>query len=74
MPSNVHVSQHPCLRAKLSQLRSASTNAADTKRLVHEISTMVACEAFATGLSAYQRGTVSALLPHSRIAADQSFQ
>lgn len=35
---------------------------------------MVACEAFATGLSAYERGTVSALLPHSRIAADQSFQ
>ncbi|KAK0279932.1 hypothetical protein LTR35_000981 [Friedmanniomyces endolithicus] len=44
-PDGVHISSHPCLRAKLSQLRSSSTNAADTKRLVHDISTIIACEA-----------------------------
>ncbi|KAK3109576.1 hypothetical protein LTR53_017030 [Teratosphaeriaceae sp. CCFEE 6253] len=45
LPNTVHVAAHPCLRAKLSQLRSSSTNAAETKRLVHEIATIIACEA-----------------------------
>ncbi|KAK5118992.1 hypothetical protein LTR62_000203 [Meristemomyces frigidus] len=57
LPPNVHVSTHPCLRAKLSQLRSSSTNAANAKRLVHEISTILSCEALACGLSAEPVGT-----------------
>ncbi|KAK3069419.1 hypothetical protein LTR53_012246 [Teratosphaeriaceae sp. CCFEE 6253] len=56
-PDTVHVSAHPCLRAKLSQLRSSSTNAADTKRLVHEIATIIACEALGHELSAVETGT-----------------
>ncbi|ROW12146.1 hypothetical protein VMCG_00061 [Cytospora schulzeri] len=52
LPKNVHVSQHPCLRAKLSQLRSKSTNAKDVKTLVHEISLIVGCEALATAITA----------------------
>lgn len=47
LPSNVHVSNHPCLRAKLSQLRSKSTNARDTKTLVHEIALLLGSEALA---------------------------
>ncbi|TDZ18979.1 Uracil phosphoribosyltransferase [Colletotrichum orbiculare MAFF 240422] len=47
LPSNVHVSQHPCLRAKLSQLRSQSTKAKEVKALVHEIGLIIACEALA---------------------------
>ena len=58
-PSNVHVSTHPCVRAKLSQLRSSSTNARDTKILIHEIATLVGCEALAHGLTNIQTGTVS---------------
>ena len=52
LPSNVHISQHPCLLAKLSQLRSKNTSARDVERLVHEITLIVATEAFATSLSA----------------------
>lgn len=59
LPSNTHVSTHPCVRAKLSQLRSASTKASETKSLVHEIATLVACEALGHGLSTVQGGTVS---------------
>jgi hypothetical protein len=59
MPHNVHVSQHPCLRAKLSQLRSHTTNPKETKALVHEISLIVACEALAQGLKTTPSGTVS---------------
>ncbi|KAH0533670.1 hypothetical protein FGG08_007601 [Glutinoglossum americanum] len=47
LPSNVHVSTHPCLHAKLSQLRSAATNSRDTNRLIHEIALIVGCEALA---------------------------
>jgi uracil phosphoribosyltransferase len=47
LPSNVHISRHPCLRAKLSQLRSKSTNARETKELVHEISLILGTEALA---------------------------
>ncbi|KAI7112206.1 hypothetical protein D0869_12775 [Hortaea werneckii] len=56
LPSNAHVSAHPCIRAKLSQLRSASTNARDTKALVHDIATIVGCEAFAHGLTTAEVG------------------
>lgn len=60
-PSNVHVSKHPCLQAKLSQFRSKSTNARETKALVHEIALIVSCEALAKGLKAVSSGTVSVL-------------
>ncbi|KAH6636363.1 uracil phosphoribosyltransferase-domain-containing protein [Chaetomium tenue] len=51
LPPNVHVSQHPCLLAKLSQLRSQDTPPRDVKGLIHDISLIVACEAFAKGLT-----------------------
>ncbi|KAL2156307.1 hypothetical protein VTH82DRAFT_1052 [Thermothelomyces myriococcoides] len=50
IPSNVHVSQHPCLLAKLSQLRSKSTPPKDVKGLIHEISLILGCEALAKEL------------------------
>ena len=59
LPSNVHVSNHPCLRAKLSQLRSKAANARETKALVHEIALIVGCEALASGLHTTSSGTVS---------------
>lgn len=68
-PPNVHVSSHPCVKAKLSQLRSASTSAKDTKTLIHEIATMVGCEALAHGLSTAQTGTVSSPSPAVQPAA-----
>ncbi|KAK7706024.1 hypothetical protein SLS63_014050 [Diaporthe eres] len=51
LPKNVHVSSHPCLRAKLSQLRSKSTPSKDVKALVHEISLIVGCEALASAIT-----------------------
>ncbi|KAK4252145.1 uracil phosphoribosyltransferase-domain-containing protein [Corynascus novoguineensis] len=51
LPSNVHVSQHPCLLSKLSQLRSQNTPPRDVKGLIHDISLILGCEAFAKGLS-----------------------
>ncbi|KAF5666375.1 uracil phosphoribosyltransferase [Fusarium heterosporum] len=50
LPSNVHVSQHPCLQAKLSQLRSKSTSPREVKSLIHEVSLIVSCEALASSL------------------------
>jgi uracil phosphoribosyltransferase len=50
LPSNIHVSSHPCLQAKLSQLRSHSTSSRETRSLVHEIATILGVEAFAAGL------------------------
>ncbi|KAK1992133.1 uracil phosphoribosyltransferase [Colletotrichum falcatum] len=52
LPPNVQVSQHPCLRAKLSQLRSQSTPAKYVKTLVNEIALMVAYEALAVSTQA----------------------
>ncbi|RYP75452.1 hypothetical protein DL771_002337 [Monosporascus sp. 5C6A] len=52
LPSNVHLSQHPCLRAKLSRLRSKQTHVREAKALVHEIATILGCEALATTLTA----------------------
>ncbi|KAM0722554.1 hypothetical protein Q7P37_001995 [Cladosporium fusiforme] len=65
VPSNVHVSTHPCLRAKLSILRSQSTKARETKQLVHEISTIVGCEALAHALTVAETGTDTSPLGYS---------
>ncbi|KAI1172968.1 uracil phosphoribosyltransferase-domain-containing protein [Nemania sp. FL0916] len=51
LPSNVHVSKHPCLLAKLSSLRSVETEARQVKSLVHDIALIVGCEAFASALT-----------------------
>ncbi|KAI0143511.1 PRTase-like protein [Xylariaceae sp. FL1272] len=51
LPSNVHVSRHPCLLSKLSLLRSKSTHARDVKSLVNDIALIVGIEAFATALT-----------------------
>ena len=58
LPKNAHISAHPCLQAKLSQLRSASTGSRDAQTLVHEIALMVGYEALGSALSATQEGTV----------------
>jgi uracil phosphoribosyltransferase len=57
LPPNAHVSSHPCLQAKLSQLRSESTSPRDVPTLVHEIALMVGYEALAHGLTAKEDGT-----------------
>ncbi|KAF1831909.1 uracil phosphoribosyltransferas-like protein [Decorospora gaudefroyi] len=56
LPKNAHVSTHPCLQAKLSQLRSASTGCRDAQTLVHEIALMVGYEALGAGLQTQQEG------------------
>jgi len=58
LPSNVHVSKHPCLRAKLSLLRSQATGTRQTKALVNDIATILGIEALA-GLEVHESGTVS---------------
>ncbi|RYO52908.1 hypothetical protein AA0113_g9596 [Alternaria arborescens] len=57
LPKNAHVSTHPCLQAKLSQLRSASTGSKDAQTLVHELALMIGYEALAAGLKAQPAGT-----------------
>ncbi|PGH02014.1 uracil phosphoribosyltransferase [Helicocarpus griseus UAMH5409] len=57
LPSNMHVSQHPCLRAKLSQLRSSTTDSRDTNRLVNDIALILGCEALASSLQVTSSGT-----------------
>ncbi|KAG9692695.1 uracil phosphoribosyltransferas-like protein, partial [Aureobasidium melanogenum] len=57
LPSNVHVAQHPCLRAKVSQLRSQQTSARDAKRLINDIATMLGYEALGSALGSTQQGT-----------------
>lgn len=52
LPPNVHVSSHPCLTAKLSQLRSKNTSAREVKLLVHEIALILGCEALAATVQA----------------------
>lgn len=59
LPSNVHISTHPCLQAKISQLRSQSTTPRETRALVEEISSILGVEAFAQGLALTKTGTVS---------------
>lgn len=63
LPANIHVSTHPCLRAKMSQLRSQSTSARETKQLIHDISLMIGCEALAASLSTKESQTQVSLLP-----------
>jgi hypothetical protein len=60
LPQNVHVSSHPCLKAKLSLLRSESTTPRETRGLVHDIATILGVEAFA-GLKLAKTGTVRIL-------------
>ncbi|KAG9825179.1 uracil phosphoribosyltransferas-like protein, partial [Aureobasidium melanogenum] len=57
LPSNVHVAQHPCLRAKVLQLRSQQTGARDAKRLINDIATMLGYEALGSALKSTQQGT-----------------
>jgi hypothetical protein len=61
LPKNAHISTHPCLLAKLSQLRSAQTGCRDAQTLVHEIALMVGYEALSAGLSVKEDGTVCIL-------------
>ncbi|CAG5180833.1 uncharacterized protein ALTATR162_LOCUS9459 [Alternaria atra] len=63
LPKNAHVSTHPCLQAKLSQLRSASTGSKDAQTLVHELALMVGYEALAAGLKAQEAGTQDCIFP-----------
>ena len=63
---NVHVSRHPCLHAKLSQLRSQAAEAKETKLLIHEISLMLGTEALAS-LELVPHGTVSSPLSELRL-------
>lgn len=58
LPANAHVSRHPCLRAKLSQLRVAQSSARETKLLIHEIATIVAVEALGSALQSVDDGEV----------------
>ncbi|KAI9663433.1 MAG: hypothetical protein M1829_006071 [Trizodia sp. TS-e1964] len=51
LPSNVHISRHPCLTAKLSRLRSYQTNSRETNALVYEIALIIGCEALANTVS-----------------------
>ncbi|KAK4186838.1 uracil phosphoribosyltransferase [Podospora australis] len=51
LPPNVHVSSHPCLVGKLSQLRSSSTPARDVKALINDITLILGTEALATAVS-----------------------
>lgn len=63
LPSNIHISTHPCLQTKLSQLRSHATTPRETRALVHEIATILGVEAFAHGLTLQSTGKV---WPNSR--------
>ncbi|KAI1799212.1 PRTase-like protein [Daldinia bambusicola] len=51
LPSNVHVSKHPCLVAKLSRLRSKNTESREVKSLINDISLILGCEALAASLT-----------------------
>ncbi|KAF2762586.1 PRTase-like protein [Pseudovirgaria hyperparasitica] len=57
LPSNVHVSSHPCVRVKLSKLRSKGTSPRDVPSLVNEIALLVGTEALAEGLQVRDDGT-----------------
>lgn len=61
LPPNVRVSKHPCIQAKLSQLRSKATTAKETKQLVHDIAVILGVEAL-TELPLVDAGQVSILL------------
>lgn len=70
LPSNVHISQHPCVRAKLSQLRSHQNNGRETKTLVHEIALILGCEALCGNLDVVDGEKVRIIvIDHSRTPA-----
>ncbi|KAF3901686.1 hypothetical protein ABW21_db0209814 [Orbilia brochopaga] len=54
--SNIHVSNHPCVKAKLSQLRADTAGPRETKALIHEISTLLAADALASCLTVRDAG------------------
>lgn len=55
--SNVHVSTHPVLIAKISQLRSSTADAKTTRQLTSEIASMLAYEATSKSLSLTSKAT-----------------
>jgi uracil phosphoribosyltransferase len=63
LPPNVHISTHPCVQAKLSHLRSSSTNAREVKSLIHEIALLVASDALAKCLTTVSEGAGSDTSP-----------
>lgn len=58
LPFNVQVLCHPCVRVKLCQLRSSSTNTRETKQLVSDLTLFVGYEALSKSLSTRQSSTV----------------
>lgn len=63
LPSNIHISTHPLLQAKVSQLRSSSTTTRETRSLVNEIATILGVEAFASWKTARTGKTVRTYIP-----------
>src|SRR5947209_1779449 len=55
---NIHVSTHPCVKAKLSKLRSSSTTSRETRLLVNEIASLIAAEALGDTLTVEAVGEV----------------
>jgi uracil phosphoribosyltransferase len=45
MTGSVHISQHPVVATKLSQLREASQSSKVTRGLVHDLATLLSYEA-----------------------------
>ncbi|CAO3577411.1 unnamed protein product [Absidia cylindrospora] len=45
MTGSVHISQHPIVATKLSQLREASQSPKETRNIVHDLSTLLSYEA-----------------------------
>lgn len=74
-PSSIHISTHPCVRAKLSQIRSKDVNARETQSMVHEIALIVACDALASELQTVSSGTVSLSysIAHTKLPVLASF-
>jgi uracil phosphoribosyltransferase len=72
IPKNAHILSHPCLKAKLSQLRSAKTGSRDAQALVHEIALMVGYEALGAGLKVQEDGTVSRLISFLHVIKDSN--
>lgn len=52
LPSNVHVSSHPVIAAKVAQLRSAESDSRAVRQLTDEISLLLAYEATAAAFTA----------------------
>lgn len=59
---SIHISSHPCLLAKLSQIRSHATTTRETRSLVTEISTILGVEALA-GLTVAPGPKASTCIP-----------